>query len=146
MTTQAQARAKRTAELQSVADDVKRRRQFTLTPELDADARALYWIEPWDDRRYVEVEKGEWKKDASGNVATEVPHDSQLAIHIHLASFSFSPRQLERWKRGLRVAGPHRCIGFLENGTLSTYREYVRNWHKTLQGWTVNLHILQNSE
>jgi hypothetical protein len=146
MTTQAQARAKRTAELQTIADAVKSRREFTLAPELDADARALYWIEPWDQRRYVKDEKGKWKKDADGNAVVEVIRDPRLAIHIHLGSFRLSPRGLElRWW-GFHVTGPHRCIGFLESGTLSTYREYVRNWHKTLQGWTVNLHILENSE
>ena len=115
-------------------------------PELDADARALYWIEPWDQRRYVKDANGKWKKDANGNMVVEVTRDPRLAIHIHLGSFRRSPRALELLRWGFHVAGPHRCIGFLEGGTLSTYREYVRNWHKTLQGWTVNLHILQNSE
>ena len=47
---------------------------------------------------------------------------------------------------GFHVAGPHRCIGFLEDGILSTFREYGRNWHKKLRGWTVNLHILQEPD
>lgn len=146
MTTRAQARIKRTVELQAVADAVKRRQEFTLDPELDADARALYWIEPWDQRRYVKDENGEWKKDADGETVTETVRDPRPAIHIHLGSFRLSPRALERSRWGFHVAGPHRCIGFLENGTLSTYREYVRNWHKKLHGWTVNLHILQHSD
>ena len=62
MTTRADARAKRIAELQRIAEDVKRRKVFTLAPELDADARALYWIEPWDHKRYIKDEKGRWKK------------------------------------------------------------------------------------
>lgn len=145
MGTQAKALAKRTTELNRIAKEVLHRKQFTLAPELDDEARALYWLEPWDHKRYLKDEKSRWKKDGNREPIPETP-DLRPAIQMYLASFSPSPRAIERWKRGGHITGPHRRIGFLEEGTLFTYREYVRNWHMKLQGWTVNLHILKYAD
>lgn len=48
-------------------------------------------------------------------------------------------------RSGMHVAGPHRCLGMLDGKTLTTSREYGRNWHRKLSGWTVNLHVLQHA-
>lgn len=143
MTTRVEAQNKRIHELTAVAKAVK---EYTLPPEMDEDARALYWVGPWDHERYVKDEKGRYKKDASGNPETVNERDPMAAIHIFLAGFQFSPRALSRRGSGLRVAGRHRCLGFLEDNKLLTSRDFERNWHPRLNGWTVNLHILQNAE
>jgi hypothetical protein len=142
MTTRAEARAKRERELREVAKAVK---EYTLPPEMDEDARALYWVGPWDYRRYVKDEKGRYKKDDKGNPAIKIERDPMPAIHIHLGAFKSTPRALFRRRSGLHVAGPHRCLGFLEAKKLLTTRVYQRNWHPRLHGWTVNLHILRNA-
>jgi hypothetical protein len=67
------------------------------------------------------------------------------AIHIHLGAFRYSPRALFKLSSGLHVAGPHRCLGYLEDTKLLTSRVYERNWHPRLQGRTVNLHILKSA-
>jgi hypothetical protein len=143
MTTRAEARKKRIRELNEVAKAVK---EYTLLPEMDEEARALYWVGPWDRKRYLKDEKGKYKKDESGNPEIVVERDPMPAIHIHLGAFQFSPRALFLRGSGFHVAGPHRCLGFLEDKKLLTSREYERNWHPRLHGWTVNLHILQNAE
>jgi hypothetical protein len=143
MTTRAEARAKRVRELNEVAKAVK---EYSLPPEMDEDARALYWVGPWDFKRYVKDEKGKYKKDESGNAVTVIERDPLPAIHIHLGAFQLSPRASSRLNSGLHVAGPHRCLGYLEDKKLLTTRVYERNWHPRLHGWTVNLHILQNAE
>lgn len=143
MTTRAEARARRIGELQGVAAAVK---EYTLPPEMDLDARALYWVGPWDYKRYVKDEKGRCKKDDTGSPVTVIERDTMPAIHIYLAAFKPSRRALFLYRSGFRIAGAHRCLGFLEDGKLSTSRVYERNWHPRLNGWTVNLHILQNAE
>jgi hypothetical protein len=143
MTTRAEARNRRIHELTLVAKAVK---EYTLPPEMDEDARALYWVGPWDHRRYVKDEKGSYRRDESGNAEVVIERDPMPAVHIHLGAFKFSPRALSRSRSGLHIAGPHRCLGFLENMKLLTSREYERNWHPRLHGWTVNLHILRNAE
>lgn len=142
MTTRAEALKKRIRELDRFSEGV---RDYTLAPEMDADARALYWVGPWDHRRYVKDEKGKYKKDDSGNPEIVIERDPMPAIHIYLAAFQFSPRARFMHRSGFHVAGAHRCLGFLDDKTLLTSREYERNWHPRLHGWTVNLHILQNA-
>lgn len=135
MTTRAEAKNKRIIELTSVA---KRVTEFTVAPEMDEDARALYWVGPWDFKRWAKDEKGEYKKDDAGEHYQEWVRDPLPAIHIHLGAFKPRPSVL-------RIAPAHRCIGYLEDRKLLTTRLVHRNWHKRLRGYTVNLHILQNA-
>jgi len=136
MTTRAEAKNKRILELTKVA---KRVTEYTLAPEMDEDARGLYWIGPWDFKRWAKDEKGKYKKDDSGDHYQESVRDPLPAIHIHLGAFKPRPSVL-------RIAPAHRCLGYLEDKKLLTTRFAHRNWHKKLGGYTVNLHILQNAE
>jgi len=141
--TRAEARDKRVRELGGFKTSVT---EYMLAPEMDEDARALYWIGPWDFKRFLKDEKGKYIKDDSGNNKFELEREPQPAIHIYLAGFQFSPRALNRIQMGLFAAGAHRCLGYLDDKKLLTSRWVERNWHPRLHGWTVNLHILQNAE
>jgi hypothetical protein len=111
---------------------------------MDGDARALYWVGPWDHERFVTDYKGKYKKDESGESVFVMERDALPAIQIYLAAFKLSDRALRMSYWGFHVARAHRCVGFLEDNQLLTSREYARHWHRKLQGWTVNLHILKN--
>jgi hypothetical protein len=136
MTTRAEAKSRRILELTNIA---KRVTEYTLAPEMDDDARGLYWIGPWDFKRWARDEKGNYKKDESGDNYQESVRDPLPAIHIHLGAFRPRPS-------ALKIAPAHRCIGYLEERKLLTTRFAHRNWHKKLGGYTVNLHILQNAQ
>jgi hypothetical protein len=141
--TPAEAQKDRARELTEFAREVK---EYDLTPEMDVDARALYWVGPWDHKRFVQDEKGKYKKDEAGNSEFIIERDALPAIHIYLAEFRLSPHALRFSRWGFWVAGAHRCLGYLEDKKLLTSRVYRRNWHPKLHGWTVNLHILRNAE
>lgn len=130
------AREKRIRELTRISNELK---EFTLAPEMDEDARALYWVGPWDYKRWVKDEKGKYKKDDSGENYFVWERDPMPAIHIHLGAFRPRPSVLQ-------IAGAHRCLGFLEDKKVLTSRYANRNWHRKLHGYTVNVHILQNAE
>ena len=108
MTTRAEAKNKRILELTNIA---KRVTEYTLAPEMDEDARGLYWIGPWDFKRWARDEKGNYKKDDSGDHYHESVRDPLPAIHIHLGAFKPRPS-------ALKIAPAHRCIGYLEDRKL----------------------------
>ena len=68
MTTRAEARNKRIRDLTEVSKAVK---EYTLSPEMDEDARALYWVGPWDHKRYVKDEKGKYNLSGHPKPANE---------------------------------------------------------------------------
>ncbi len=141
--TNAEAKEKRVCELTEFSKEIT---EYTLAPEMDEDAHALYWIGPWDRKVYQKDDKGKWKKSESGDLEFVMERDPMSAIQMYLAAFSYSPRALDRLRNGFFAAGAHRGMGFLEDKKLLTTRDFSRNWHRRLRGWTVNLHILQNAE
>jgi hypothetical protein len=141
--TKTEAKEKRVRELTQFSKEIT---EHTLAPEMDEDAHALYWIGPWDRKVYQKDEKGKWKKVASGDLEFVMERDPMPAIQMYLAAFKYSPRALDRLRNGFFAAGAHRGMGFLEDRKLLTSRDFSRNWHRRLKGWTVNVHILQNSE
>jgi hypothetical protein len=141
--TKAEAKDKRIRELTEFSKTLT---EYSLAPEMDEDARALYWIGPWDHKVYQKDEKGRYIKNESGNGVFIVERDQMPAIQMYLAAFEYSPRALERKRNGFFAAGAHRSLGFIEDRKLLTSRYVTRNWHWKLHGWTVNLHILKNAE
>jgi hypothetical protein len=135
------AQKKRESILTHIEKEVKK--DYGVESQLDSDARALYWVAPWNHRRYLKDEKGKWKKDKSGDTEFVVEKSPLPAIHMYVANWRLFGTSLLMARSGMHVTGPHRCLGMIDGKTLVTSREYGRNWHRKLGGWTVNLHILR---
>ena len=91
--TKAEAKEKRVRELTEFSKEIT---EYTLAPEMDEDAQALYWIGPWDRKVYQKDDKGKWKKSESGDLEFVMERDPMSAIQMYLAAFSYSPRALDR--------------------------------------------------
>jgi hypothetical protein len=77
--TKAEVKEKRVRELIEFSKKIT---EYTLAPEMDEDAHALYWIGPWDRKVYQKDAKGKWKKNDSGELEFAVQRDPMPAIQM----------------------------------------------------------------